>query len=146
MIYEVAELRRIVNTHSHRVRQGKPAKKKKLFGIIPRGEEEMVTFNGPEKILSQPIVKVREYTALGFFENEITAEAVADFMEKNADRIRRNEKGDFELKKDMEPVSDKDKDELYQTLNKVKGEKIRIVAFDDQFQDSELIYAIAIDE
>lgn len=155
MIYEVAELRKLVDTHSRRVRDeyygGKPATKQ-LFGMIPWGNEEMVEFQDAGNIFGQPVnddcsTQSAATTSDLFFDIPITASAVADFILKNKDLIRVKEDGSFELKQNKDEPPTKAEISLLRDLKKLQRlNKIRVVAFDDKFQDSELLYAIAINE
>jgi hypothetical protein len=109
MIYEVAELRKLVYTHSKRVRDkyydGRPANKK-LLGIFPWwGKEPIVQFKGPEKIFGQPLCSKFQNEKGLLLEFDITVDAVIDFIRKNEDQVRVKEDGSSILKKEGEPAS-----------------------------------------
>jgi len=148
MIYEVAALRKIVDTHSYCVRKkrygGQPAQKKR-FGIFKK-DEPVIKFKGPEESFRQFGEKKG-----GLLEYDITAEAVTEFIKENSDHIGVNRKGELRLKETNEPAATEPENNgeesvLYKNLSKLKYTNVRIVAFDDKFQNSELIYAIAINE
>lgn len=135
LIYNVADLRKNVRLHSIRVReaehQGRPAVRPGRLGIFPGRDERMVQFNGDED---------------GFLADDITVGAVKSFISENKHLIGWDINGNFVLKdeKEEESQTSQDSPPILERLHIVEKFNISIVAFDDHFQDSELVYGIAI--
>ena len=147
MIYKVAELRTILDNHSYRIREslydGKPAQKS-LLGVF-KTNRPVVKFNGDDSLFMLGEKKN------GLLKFNITAEAIIDFLHQNTEHIGVNKKGELMLKKEMNNLSDSksvEDAELFRRMEKLKGraKKVQIVAFDDKFSDSELVYAVGINE
>lgn len=138
--YLFADLRRVVETHDRKVRNGKP-KEKKLFGFIPVGEEPLVNFNRPELIWTQGGAQpVNQYRYLKY---PVTAAAIAEFVQSNLEYLR---KPDGDIIFDQEDSTEKKEGmaRFLHSLDIMECFDADIIEFDDQFSSTELVYGIVL--
>lgn len=152
LIYVVAQLRQLVRLHSQEVRKGTPASKRWFFDMIPTfGKEPLVSFLKTENLLPRAVVADQDGKEDDMSSVIITPAGISDFINLNGHLITVKEDGSFALKPEViddasaRVLKKKPVDSTLQyTLEKLSTLDIDIVDFDDEFQRSELVYAIGV--
>jgi hypothetical protein len=129
LIYTVTELRKFVQTES--------SPTKRWLGLIPIRNDNVITFKKPELVFGQP-----DDDGLVV----ISPRGLVEFLRLNESVMEVNEDGTFSRKLTKSTVEGKRKaDRCFQsTLGKLSRQVVDIVAFDDKFQASELVYGIGV--
>eukprot|EP00527_Entomoneis_sp_CCMP2396_P003826 CAMPEP_0198141684 /NCGR_PEP_ID=MMETSP1443-20131203/4642_1 /TAXON_ID=186043 /ORGANISM="Entomoneis sp., Strain CCMP2396" /LENGTH=385 /DNA_ID=CAMNT_0043804499 /DNA_START=23 /DNA_END=1177 /DNA_ORIENTATION=- len=162
LLYDIAEVRKVILMHSSRARQedheGKPEKKKPWLWFIPQGDELVLDISHVE----YPIPRLSEEgkgllhknkleVAKFIMRNPITPEKIAQFIKANENMIYENESGQITVKKPNEEVKGARVPKIYNVLNKDRNAndadtRVNIVHFDDLDQYSEIVHAIATND